>query len=268
GLNSPFDQRDMQLKVLIKLEKMVSKGATIVGPKPLDVPGMQDHESRSAKLRTLADKMWGACDGTTVKQNSYGKGKVVWGLNARQWLSQESIGPDFSCQTEKHEAHLDYIHQQTKDTDIYFVRNKSLLPVSADCLFRVKDRTPQLWDPTNGSMEPMFVYKTVDGGTSVRLDLPPGSSVFVVFGKSYASGSIDSVVRTSEMNDASLPAERVVEMGKTSTTIQCWQNGQYTLTDNNGQKKQVKVDNLPAPSILAGEWTIDFDPKWGAPAQI
>jgi hypothetical protein len=57
-------------------------------------------------------------------------------------------------------------------------------------------------------------------------------------------------------------------MGKTSTTIQCWQNGQYTLTDSNGQKKQVKVDTLPAPLILAGEWKVAFDPKWGAPAQV
>ncbi len=262
------DQRDMQLEVLTKLEELVSQGATIIGPKPLEVPGLQDHESRTEKLRAMADRMWGPCNGTTVKQNSYGKGKVVWGLTPQQWLTQESVGPDFSCQTVEHKAHLDYIHRQTKDIDIYFVRNKSLQPVCADCLFRVEDRTPQLWDPTEGSMEPLFVYKTVDGGTRVRLDLPPGGSVFVVFGKSFASGRIDSVVRTSEMNDASLPAWRIVEMGKTSITIQCWQNGQYTLADNNGQKKQVKVDTLPAPLTLTGPWQVAFDPKWGAPAQI
>jgi len=265
------DKRDMQLEVLVKLETLVSNGATIIGPKPLDVPGMQDHESRGVKLRALADMMWGACDGTTVKQNSYGKGKVVWGLTPLQWLSQESIGPDFSCQVEKHQSDLDYVHRQTKDTDIYFIRNKSLSEVNADCLFRAKGRTPQLWDPADGSMEPMFVYKAVDGGTRVRLDLPPGGSVFVVFvmiDTSHAQGRIDSVIRTSEMNHASLPAWRIEEFGKTSITLQCWQNGQYTLTDNNGQKKRVPVDTLPAPLILAGEWQVAFDPKWGAPAQI
>jgi hypothetical protein len=238
------DQRDMQLEVLIKLEKMVSQGATIIGPKPLDVPGMRDHESRTRKLRALADKMWGACDGTMVKQNSYGKGQIIWGLTPKQWLTQEYIGPDFSCQTEKHEANLDYIHRQTKDTDIYFVRNKSLLPVHADCLFRVKDRLPQLWDPSNGSMTPTYVYKTVDHGTSVRLDLAPGASVFVVFDKGAASGSIDSAV------------------------IECFQNGTYTVTGSKGQTKQVQIDNLPAPLTLTGEWTVAFDPKWGAPAEI
>jgi hypothetical protein len=238
------DQRDMQLEVLVKLEKLVLEGATIIGPKPLDVPGMQDHESRTEKLRALADKMWGACDGTTVKQNSYGKGKVVWGLNARQWLAQESVGPDFSCQSAEHAANLDYIHRQTEDTDIYFVRNKSLQAVSADCLFRVKDSTPQLWDPTDGSMKPVYFYKKAAGGMSVRLDLPPGGSIFVVFSEIDSSDSVDTAA------------------------IQCFQNGEYTVTGSKGQTKQVKVDDLPAPLVLAGEWTVAFDPEWGAPAEI
>ncbi|MFC2141546.1 glycosyl hydrolase [Acidobacteriota bacterium] len=262
------DQRDMQLEVLVRLEELVAQGATIIGPKPLDVPGMRDHESRGEKLRALADRMWGPCNGTSVKQNSYGKGRIVWGLTPQQWLTQESIGPDFSCRTAEYQTQLDYIHRQTKDTDIYFVRNKSLLPVSADCLFRVKDRPPQLWDPADGGMEPMFVYRKVDEGTRVHIALPPGGSVFVVFDKNHSSGSIDSVIRTPEMSDASLPAWQAVEMGKTSVTIQCWQNGQYTLTDNSGRETRFTVDVVPTPLILAGVWKVEFDPKWGAPARI
>ncbi|GAG70249.1 unnamed protein product, partial [marine sediment metagenome] len=132
------EQRDMQLEVLVKLEKLVSEGATIIGPKPLDVPGMQDHKSRSAKLRALADKMWGPCNGRTVRENSYGKGQVVWGLTPRRWLAQNAVVPDFRILAEKFEGKLDYIHRQTKDIDIYFVRNKSLLAINEDCFFRVK----------------------------------------------------------------------------------------------------------------------------------
>ncbi|MCK5174226.1 MAG: hypothetical protein KAR47_12610, partial [Planctomycetes bacterium] len=234
------DQHDMQLEVLEKLEKLVLAGATIIGPKPLDVPGMQDYEARGAKLRRLADKMWGACNGTNVKQNSYGKGKVVWGLTPKQWLAQESVGPDFSCLKAEHAANLDYIHRQTEDTDIYFVRNKSLSPVNAWCQFRVKDSAPQFWDPTDGGMKPAFVYKKVSGGISVRLDLPPGGSVFVVFGETGASDNVDTAA------------------------FQCFENGQYSLPGG----KEVKVDALPSPITLTGEWTVDFDPKWGAPAQI
>lgn len=262
------DQRDMQLEVLIKLKELVYQGATIIGPKPLDVPGLQQFEVRTAILRQLAGRMWGPCDGITVKQNSYGKGKVVWGLSPQQWLAQESIEPDFSCLTSEHSDNLDYIHRQTKDTDIYFVRNKSLQPVSADCLFRVKDSVPQLWDPTDGSMKPAFVYKKVNGGTSVSMELPPGGSVFVVFSKKISSQSVDSIVHTSKDYDQTIPPSQVAYVDKTSAAIQFWQNGEYTLTSSKGQKKQVKVDSLPALQTLEGEWTVDFDPKWGAPAKI
>lgn len=237
-------QTHMQLEVLVKLGELVSRGATIIGPRPLDVPGLQDHELRTEKLRALASNMWGECDGITVKQNRYGRGKVVWGLTPQQWLVQESIGPDFSCQSEEHATNLDYIHRQTEDTDIYFVRNKSLSPVNADYLFRVKDSAPQLWDPTDGSMKPTYAYKKVAGGISVQLDLPPGGSVFVVFAEIATSGSVDRA------------------------GIQYFRNGQYTLTASNGKRKQVKVDTLPAPLTLAGEWKVEFDPKWGAPAEI
>ncbi len=238
------DQRDMPLDVLFKLEKLVSGGATLIGPKPLDVPSLQDHESRTRTLRALANRMWGDCNGTTVTQNRYGKGHVVWGLNADQWLAQASIGPDFSCHNEKHAADLDYIHRQTNDADIYFVRNKSGLPVNADCEFRVRGRTPQLWDPGDGRMKPAYLYKTLDHGTRVHLDLASGASVFVVFEEGTASGRIET------------------------EAIECFQNGTYTVTGSKGRTKEVTVDHLPEPQTLAGEWTVAFDPAWGAPAEV
>lgn len=263
------DQRDMQLEVLMKLEQLVSAGATIIGPKPLDVPGMQDYESRGKKLRKLADKMWGACDGTTVKQNSYGKGNIVWGMTPDEWLTQESIEPDFSCEFAEHAANLDYIHRETEDLDIYFVRNKSLEPLSADCIFRVKDRTPELWEPSDGSIKPLYIYKSVEGGTSVRLDLPSGGSTFIVFKKTSDSYSIDSLAAiTKTMSGNPLPANQVIALSKTSATIQCFQNAEYVITTKQGDSKKFLYNTLPAPETLTGEWTVDFDSEWGAPAQI
>ena len=238
------EQRDMQLEVLMKLEQLVSKGATIIGPKPWDVPGMGDFEVRTEKLRALADKMWGACDGTTVKQNSYGKGKVVWGLTAREWLAQQAVGPDFSALSSEHSDHLDYIHRQREGIDIYFVRNKALTPVDTDCQFRAKDSVPLLWDPADGSISPVVAYEKVSGGTSVRLDLAPGGSVFVVFSEDVAPNIADTNV------------------------FHCFRNGSHTFTDSECKKKQVDIDSLPAPLSLEGEWTVRFDPEWGAPAEI
>lgn len=238
------DQDHMPLDVLVKLEQLVAAGATILGPKPLRVPGMRDHQARTEKLRVLANKMWGPCNGTTVKQHRYGKGAVVWGMSVRQWLAQEAVGPDFTCLSVDRSVNLDYIHRRTKDLDIYFVRNKALTAVNTDCLFRVKGKVPQFWDPTDGCIQPAFFYRQSDRDTRVRIDLAPGASTFVVFGPEASADITDT------------PAYR------------CFANGQYTFTGRGGRTKQVQIDRLPQPRMLEGEWTVSFDPQWGAPAQI
>ncbi|MCP4452266.1 MAG: hypothetical protein GY809_12455, partial [Planctomycetes bacterium] len=236
------DQQDMPLEVLQKLEKLVSRGATIIGPKPVTVPGLRDHVSRSMRLRKLANKMWGTCNGSTVTQNTYGRGAVVWGLTPSQWLAGESIEPDLACSPES--AVLDYIHRQTKDLDIYFVRNTSLSEIKADCRFRVQGRMPQLWDPTDGTIKPAFFFRENGNWTSVKLNLAPGASVFVVFGKKALATMADTDV------------------------FQCFENGHHTLVGAKGQEREVKVDSLPDSMPVEGPWTVAFDPKWGAPAKV
>ncbi len=53
------EKNDIPLEVLHKLEKLVSAGATIIGPRPYDVPGFSDYASKTKALRELAGKMWG-----------------------------------------------------------------------------------------------------------------------------------------------------------------------------------------------------------------
>jgi len=262
------DQQKIPLEVLHKLGELVSGGATIIGPRPMDVPGLQEYESRGTELRELADHMWGACNGTTVKSNSYGKGRVVWGLTPEEWLAGESVGPDFSCRTEENTGNMDFIHRQTAHSDIYFVRNKTRNQVNATCLFRVNNKTPHIWDPADGSMIEQFVYKSEDGGTSLPLGLPPGGSVFVVFEKSPASGSFASLIRKGDKANTGLPIEQVVAHKDQTANLLCWQNGQYVLTGSKGQNEQLEILDLPSPLQFDGDWKVEFDPDWGAPAEI
>jgi hypothetical protein len=69
------DQNYCPLEVLLKLEELVAGGATIIAPKPSDVPGVKDYESQTAKFRKVADKMWGEINGTTINQINMVKGK-------------------------------------------------------------------------------------------------------------------------------------------------------------------------------------------------
>ena len=185
------DQGNMPLTVLKKLEKMVKAGATVVGLRPTGVAGLADYQKRSEKVRKLANKLWGPCDGKKVKERSYGKGKIICGRTPNQILQERGIGPDFSYTTANDKIRLDYIHRRTKNADIYFVRNENEEMYSqADCIFRVAGKVPELWLPDTGEMRKCGVYDSVEGGTKVPLQLAPAGSVFVVFREKADTSSI------------------------------------------------------------------------------
>lgn len=261
-------QPHMPLEILVKLDELVSQGATILGPKPSQVPGLHDHEERTVELRRLADAMWGAGDLAPAGENRRGLGRVAWGADLRRWLEGESIGPDFSCHDAELTQHLDFIHRRTPDSDIYFVRNKSAQAVQPDCLFRVSGRAPQLWHPEDGRIEPAFVHQIGDGTISVRLDLPPGGSLFVVFTDGPAPARIGALTLAGGDEDPSLPTARVVAADASSATVRCWRNGDAVLEGAAGMTKRVAIDTIPGPQPVEGPWTVAFDPEWGAPAEI
>jgi hypothetical protein len=262
------DQPHMPLEILVKLDELVRQGATILGPKPSRVPGLQDHEKRTAELHRLADAMWGAGDIKPAGENRHGSGRVVWGTDLRQWFNGEAVGPDFSCLDPAMAPHLDYIHRRTRDADIYFVRNKSSQPVQPECRFRVSGRAPQFWHPEDGRIEPAFVHQVGDGATTARLDLPPGGSIFVVFTDEPVPARIGALSLASGNEDPSLPTARIVAADASSATVRCWRNGEVVLDDGAGKTKRVSIDTVPGPQPVEGPWTVAFDPSWGAPAEI
>ena len=256
------------MEVLKKLDRLVFEGATIIASKPSQVPGLYDYKSRTIQLRKLAQKMWGQCNGTTIKVNTYGKGKIVWGYTAQEWLNRVSIKPDFSYQATGDTASLDFIHRTSERTEIYFISNKTMNTIHADCSFRVNRGRPETWDPIDGTIKKQLIYKTIDGITSMPLVLPPGGSVFVVFDITMDSSDLSSLRNMNDRKFDNLPKEQVVANTKDTTTIQCWQDGRYLLSYANGITKPIGINNLPDPYVFEGDWIVKFDSKWGAPAQL
>ncbi|MBI3683166.1 MAG: hypothetical protein HY235_22570 [Acidobacteria bacterium] len=170
------DRPDMDPEVLAKLEQLVRQGAAIVGPRPRRATGLRDYPQCDAKVGELSARLWGDCDGVHVRERAYGLGKICWGTPAGEILRRRSIPPDFSAGR----ADLGYIHRRDGDRDIYFVSNQSDEPVEADCVFRVKGRGAELWDPVDGAVRAVAVSDRKDGA-AIRLALPPAGSMFVVF---------------------------------------------------------------------------------------
>jgi hypothetical protein len=178
------DQVHMPLEVLQKISELVKAGATVVGPRPTTVPGLNNWEKENIALNQLSVELWGASDGKAIFENTYGKGQIICGLSADQVLEKKGIGPDFSFSGF---SEIDYIHRTTDFGEIYFLRNDSEKPVNATCRFRVTEMYPEIWDASTGTISRVAGYTKEESATSFEIGLPAHVSIFVVFNKNNRS---------------------------------------------------------------------------------
>ncbi len=177
------DRVDISLEVLLSLEKLVSDGAVVIGPKPERTTSLENYPECDSELKVIADKMWGACDGKKIFSNSYGNGRVYWGMSVKQVLEELQILPDFQVKgIENGDWHIDHIHRRTETEDIYFVSNSSTREEEFSCVFRVDaDRIPEIWDAETGLIQREVEYTVVENGISMEFIMDPLASRFVVF---------------------------------------------------------------------------------------
>lgn len=102
------DRDDISLEVLKSLEKLVRNGAVIIGKKPVRATSLKNYPDCDAEVKTIANKLWGRCDGVKVFSNNYGKGKVYYGKSVKEVLEELDIPPDFEVQgIDNSDRHVD-----------------------------------------------------------------------------------------------------------------------------------------------------------------
>jgi hypothetical protein len=169
--------------LLRKIRQLVSDGATVVGARPKASPSLTDYPACDGEVKTLADEIWGNCDGKSVKEHALGKGKVIWGRSMEEVLASFGLKPDFQCAGGSTEGKIAYIHRRMQGDDVYFVANWHPRSMYFECSFRVAGRRPELWHPDTGQIEDVAMFMESGGRTTVPLRMDPRGSVFVVFRK-------------------------------------------------------------------------------------
>ena len=164
--------------LLGKIKELVEAGATVVGPRPLRSPSLSGYPKCDEEVKSLADALWGDCNGTTIKEHKVGRGRVVWGIARRRSLPAPACGPTsraapiFASSTAR-----PTMRRSTSWPILCPARSRPL------CSFRVTGRQPELWWPDTGRMEAATLFVEQGGVTKVLLPLDPSGSVFVVFRK-------------------------------------------------------------------------------------
>lgn len=246
------DFETMTPGLLQKIKELVFQGATVVGLPPNKSPGLTDYPHCDNEVSDIALELWGSAripEGLITR--TFGDGKIIWGTTIKEntdnlyphyditsrILDDLQIEQDFATKVP-----IRYTHRTMPDGDLYFVANRTEMPVKDECLFRITGKSPELWDPITGKTRALPEYESVGNNTRIPLEFGPHESYFIVFGANEnVSNSAPNRSSDSHQENKSTP-------------------------NNTGGNQ-----NFSAQSILTtlqGPWDVSFDPAWGGPAKI
>jgi hypothetical protein len=178
-----------------KLKQLVTDGAIVLAEssRPLRSPSLAEFPKCDDEVSGLTAELWGNCDAKAVTEHALGAGRVIWGQGLAEVLHKLQAPADFSA-----EAKLNWIHRGVEDGQIYFVANPAKVAVETTCHFRVKNLSPELWNPMTGERIPIAVYQPSIDGISIPLHFEPSGSWFVVFRKQKAFDPVISFTRDGQ----------------------------------------------------------------------
>jgi hypothetical protein len=275
--------RTIRPALLRKIRDLVAAGITAVGPRPTMSPSLADYPHCDDEVQRLGAEMWGECDGVGVRENAYGKGRIVWGVSLSEVLAALGIPPDFACHETVVGDEIRYIHRSVEGGEIYFVASGVSHARRFLCTFRTKGKLPEFWWPDTGRTEPVAVYDERGDSTAIPLSLDPYGSVFVVF-RSDASPLTDRMV-SIRRNGLEISGLAVKPAPETQLLYECGtvharpgvkggydlevaQPGAYELKTAGGHVLQAQVQALADPLEIGGPWDLKFPPNWGAPEHV
>jgi hypothetical protein len=269
----------MTPKLLRKLGTLVEAGATVLGPRPVKSPSLTDYPQCDAEVKQVAGDLWGPCDGKTVKEHSFGNGRIVWGRALRDVLLESRVAPDFQQLTPTRGNRLRYIHRHLEDAEAYFVANPNPPPTNvagsvssagvgslvAQCSFRVSGKQPEIWHPDTGKIEFPAQWRQVDDRTEMPLKFDPAGSLFVIFRKT--SRGLDPLVEVTR-NGREESTSTCTFDENDNLHVSASHPGSYALRTGEGKILHAELADLPEPIKVVGPWKLSFPPRSGAPELV
>ena len=155
--------------VLQKIKALAQGGVTVVGPRPARATGLTNFPQCDEAVKKLADALWNV------------PGRVISGKTLDEIVRKDGLAPDVEFRNVRPKARLDWIHRRRGDIEIYFLSNQAAAPATAEVVFRVSGKQPELWDAVTGQIRDLPDWREKDGRTVVPLALAPRQSYFVVF---------------------------------------------------------------------------------------
>ncbi|GAT33025.1 glycosyl hydrolases family 2, sugar binding domain [Terrimicrobium sacchariphilum] len=253
----------LRVDTLQCLSKLVDAGATLIGEPPLRTPGLLNFREEDALLKALVAHLWNNLPDNTLDPHRVGKGFVYRTDNVAQVLANAGYLPTLRSNSSEGGRNVKFCHILSEDKEAYFLFNPNEGPASFVCdVADLKKRMPERWDPANGSIAPLPVFRHRAGRTIFPVDIPAKSSVFIVLQTVAAPRWVST--HPSESSFTGLAGIAFRERSPTRWTATSTQSKEVSLTCPEGA---VITLNFPSPRTLPVNtpWRLQFRQLAGQP---
>jgi hypothetical protein len=176
--------------VLEKIISLIKQGAIVTGPKPSVSQSLLNWKENDVRVKTLAEETWGDLDGKDKTSRQLGDGHLYWGMQLRDVLVKNGIGPDLDFSGNVPAEYIDFIHRSLSETQVYFIRNT--LETKADGILRLRcgGERVEIWDPESGNISRVIDCNYDSGITELPVRLEGYSSLIVVISGKQPDGKV------------------------------------------------------------------------------
>jgi len=182
----------MNLETLKRIEELLSQGAIVYGPKPEMPLSLVDLTNNRNSFNALADKIWGTVNNKKIVEHTYGKGRIFWGMPLSALIKKINLLPDF--ETNKPDSgNFLFIHKKIGHQDAYFICNQRNQSFNRECIFKVENKSPELWNPETGEINKLAIFCNENGRIRLPLHFGPRESVIIVFQDKITTDNIVTV---------------------------------------------------------------------------
>ena len=267
------DIHALPLETMKRVEEFALNGGVVIALEqiPAAATGLANFRERDAEVRAIAARMFPAAAGKDqVGARRYGSGytyflrQVMHRPDVLDWRASvfdpflntlrrhvtPDFGIDFVREAIRENQGLVFTHRSAPEAEIYFVANVQDRPVDIRASFRVADRVPQEWDPASGEIRTRHEYEPQGSSTLVPLRLAPFESTLLLFVPAPSSPHVL----------ASDFAKIVHEDEHQLEALATW-NGMHEVIFPGHTNRAVRVEGIPAPFEIAGDWHLVLEGK-------
>lgn len=161
-----------------KIREYAHHGGVVIATRPTPhlAPGLIEGRRDSTQVQAISEELF---EGRNAKGLFIGDESQLG-----QTLAQKLI-PDFELNPKAPE--IGFVHRKLDAGELYFLANTGNQTHNVDATFRVKEGSPERWDPFTASKSATRWSTTRDGRIVVPLHFEPYESVVLVF--SHSSGA-------------------------------------------------------------------------------